>query len=90
MLTLKDIGISQTKKTYVISEVGINHGGSIEKAKLLIESASKTGCDAVKFQTFDLDNMLLRETKLANYQKKTKFLNQYKMLKKFSLTKEEF
>ena len=52
MITLKDIGINETNKTYIIAEIGINHGGSLDKAKALIESASKTGCDAVKFQTY--------------------------------------
>ena len=40
------------EKTYTIAEIGINHGGDIELAKKLIESASRTGCDAVKFQTY--------------------------------------
>jgi N-acetylneuraminate synthase len=38
------------KKTYVIAEIGINHNGSLEIAKKLIDIASVAGCDAVKFQ----------------------------------------
>ena len=52
MKTLKDIELYKKNDTYVIAEIGINHGGSLDKAKLLIESAAKTGCDAVKFQTY--------------------------------------
>jgi N-acetylneuraminate synthase len=37
-------------KTYVIAEIGINHNGSIELAKRLIDGAAIAGCDAVKFQ----------------------------------------
>ena len=33
MKTLKDIGINSNNKTYIIAEIGINHGGSIETAK---------------------------------------------------------
>lgn len=35
---------------FVIAEIGINHNGSLEAAKKLIEGAAQAGCDAVKFQ----------------------------------------
>lgn len=35
---------------YIIAEVGINHNGSLEIAKKLIDAAVVCGCDAVKFQ----------------------------------------
>ena len=38
------------RKTYIIAEIGINHNGSIETAKKLIDIAALSGCDAVKFQ----------------------------------------
>ena len=38
------------KKTYIIAEIGINHNGSLEVAKKLIDVAAVAGCDAVKFQ----------------------------------------
>ena len=34
----------------VIAEIGINHNGSLETAKHLIDVAHDAGCDAVKFQ----------------------------------------
>ena len=40
----------ESTPTYIICEVGINHNGSIDEALKLIESASKSGVDAVKFQ----------------------------------------
>lgn len=39
-----------TGHTYVISEIGINHNGSVDIAKRLIDVAKEAGCDAVKFQ----------------------------------------
>ena len=42
------------KKTFVIAEAGINHNGSIELAKKLIDTAVIAGCDAVKFQKRDI------------------------------------
>ena len=38
------------KKTYIIAEIGINHNGSLDIAKRLIDVAAVSGCDAVKFQ----------------------------------------
>ena len=38
------------QKTYIIAEIGINHNGSMENAKKLIDIAAVAGCDAVKFQ----------------------------------------
>lgn len=38
------------EKTYIIAEIGINHNGSLEIAKRLIDVATVAGCDAVKFQ----------------------------------------
>ena len=38
------------KPTYIIAEIGINHNGSLEAAKKLIDVAAVAGCNAVKFQ----------------------------------------
>jgi len=42
--------IGDDQPTYIIAEIGINHNGSLEIAKKLIDSAASSGCDAVKFQ----------------------------------------
>ena len=39
-------------KTYIIAEAGVNHNGSIIKAKKLVDLAKFCGADCVKFQTF--------------------------------------
>jgi len=36
--------------TFITSEIGINHNGSLDIAKKLIDVAVSAGCDAVKFQ----------------------------------------
>ena len=43
------------KKTFIIAEIGINHNGSIDTCKQLIDVAVNAGCDAVKFQKRDID-----------------------------------
>ncbi|MDC0859211.1 N-acetylneuraminate synthase family protein [Candidatus Pelagibacter sp.] len=77
-------------KVFKIAEIGVNHNGILKNAFKLIDHASKSGFDAVKFQTFDIDTMLLSDTKLAKYQKKTKFKDMKEMLKKLSLTGDDF
>ena len=42
--------VSEISSTYMIAEIGINHNGDLEIAKQLIDEATKSGFDAVKFQ----------------------------------------
>lgn len=51
------IGVSQPP--YVIAEISSNHLGKVEHACRLIESAARTGADAVKIQTFDADALTI-------------------------------
>lgn len=48
-------------KTFIIAEIGINHNGSLKLVKELIDAASATGCDAVKFQKRTVDVVYSRE-----------------------------
>ena len=49
---LKDFGFNTNNRTYIIAEIGINHRGDVGVAKKLIDSAARSGVDAVKFQTY--------------------------------------
>jgi N-acetylneuraminate synthase len=40
---------------FIVAEIGINHNGSVEMARKLIDAASLAGCDAVKFQKRTID-----------------------------------
>lgn len=42
--------ISDDSPCFIIAEIGINHNGSIDLAKRMIDEAVMAGCDAVKFQ----------------------------------------
>ena len=46
---------------FVIAEIGINHNGSLELAKKIIDIACATGCDAVKFQKRTVDVVYTKE-----------------------------
>ncbi|MCG2686742.1 N-acetylneuraminate synthase family protein [Candidatus Parcubacteria bacterium] len=45
----------------IIAEVGINHNGSLDIAKQLIDGAKEAGCDAVKFQKRNIDIVYTKE-----------------------------
>jgi len=63
--------IGENYKAFLIAEAGVNHNGSLELAKKLIDVAVKAGADAVKFQTFKVENLILDNVKKAPYQKGT-------------------
>jgi N-acetylneuraminate synthase len=50
VLDLNGRRVGDGEPTYIIAEIGINHNGSMENAKRLIDVAKASGCDAVKFQ----------------------------------------
>ncbi len=74
-------------RTIFIAEAGVNHNGNINYAKKLIDLASRAKADYVKFQSYKVDNLIRKETKTANYQKKNikKKITQYDLLKKYEL-----
>ena len=79
-----------TKPVFIIAEAGVNHNGSIELAKKLIDAAVAAGVDAVKFQTFVTENCVVKSAPKADYQvsQTGKGDSQFEMLKKLELTHE--
>lgn len=59
------------KSPYIIAEIGINHEGSLKKAKKLIQNAKKAGADAVKFQVFKPEILATPDSKKTNLQKRS-------------------
>jgi N,N'-diacetyllegionaminate synthase len=84
--------INGNRSTYIIAEIGVNHNGSIDLAKELIQIASEVGADAVKFQTFKTNKMITEEAPKAKYQVETdgSARSQKEMLKSLELSAEDF
>ena len=59
------------KKIYIVAEIGCNHNGDKNLAKVLINKAKECGVDAVKFQTFNSNLLISKYAEKAEYQKKT-------------------
>lgn len=79
------------ERTLIIAEAGVNHNGSIEIAKQLIDVAAEAGVDYVKFQTFSADRLVSKEATMAEYQQNNMHntTTQFEMLKKLELSPEQ-
>ena len=75
-----------TDKTYIIAEIGINHMGSMDKAKALIDAAVRSGVDAVKFQTYITEKRAPKgNTQVYDILKKCELpFNNFKTLKHYT------
>ncbi len=76
-------------KTYIIAEIGINHMGSMDKAKQLIDAASRSGVDAVKFQTYITEKRAPKgNPQIFNILKECELpFDNFRILKEYSLEK---
>lgn len=76
------------RRTLIIAEAGVNHNGSLELAKRLVDEAALAGVDIIKFQTFKAERIVSKYAKKAAYQKsnlKDEDDGQYAMLKRLEL-----
>ena len=77
--------VGEGKETFIVAEIGINHGGNFKRCKKMINAAAKAGADAVKIQTIDIDESYMQNTKSYKEFKNKNFSNSELLkLKKYS------
>ena len=88
MAYYKDIrkyGFETDNKVYIVAEIGLNHGGDMGTAKKLIDSATRTGVDAVKFQTYITEKRAPGDSPIFGILKKCELpFSAFKELKEYS------
>ena len=77
--------------TFVVAEAGVNHNGDFDLACQLVDAAAAAGADAVKFQAFRTEHLILVDVAKAPYQQATTGTSetQFEMLKKLELSRAQ-
>lgn len=80
------------RKTLIIAEAGVNHNGSLEMAKQMVDVAKDCDVDFVKFQTLKVTSLVSRLAKTAEYQKQNMGMeeSQMEMLQRITLSYDDF
>lgn len=84
--------IGRSQPCFIIAEAGVNHNGDPQLARELVLTAARAGADAVKFQTFQTEEVVTADAPKAEYQKQTTDAgeSQQEMIRKIELPREVY
>lgn len=76
----------------IIAEAGVNHNGDLNIAKRMIEIAKQCGADIIKFQTANVDDLVIDAAPMAEYQKENigVSMSQKDMIRRIMLPMDDF
>lgn len=85
------INIQEEKLPYIIAEAGVNHEGSMDLAKRLIDEAAEGGADAIKFQSYKAETLASKNSPSYWNLEKESTTSQFELFKKYdSFWKNEY
>ena len=86
-MKIGDFDIS--RKVMIIAEIGGNHNGDFEAAKEYIREAANSGCDVVKFQTYQAEGLVIRSA-ASHVPTLVKGISQFDRYRSLQFTKEQY
>jgi len=91
-IKIADKLIGEKQPTFIIAEAGVNHNGKLSLAKKLVDTAASSGADAVKFQTFKSEELVVKDLDIPDYMKKNvkKNISQFELIKSLELNYKDF
>lgn len=82
-ITLGPRTLTARSRPYVIAEIGVNHEGSVDTAKMLIDLAKEGGADAAKFQTYKAHTLASKHSPAYWDTSKEPTMSQYELFRKY-------
>ena len=82
-IKLGDRVVTADSFPYIIAEIGVNHEGSLDTAKHLIDLAKEGGADAAKFQTYKADTLASKNSPSYWDTKEEKSTSQHSLFQRY-------
>ena len=92
MINIGPYKVKNFEKPFIVAEVGVNHNGNLKTALRMIDVAKKSGCHAVKFQTFKAKEIVQDQSLKFTYFTQGKKISEsmYKMFKRYELKEKNW